>query len=155
MSNIPPKGSIPPNIQRRTRMIVRTDSTMRRAVGGQMIGSNQTGTGTGSGSGSDFRPTVIKKVPPTRRNTTLITLPVWPDRAAAEVTEYENCVWVIVEFPKHTLEQIEWHCEGDVLKIKSVLPSCSYTNQIALPKNRGERVDIKLNNGLFIVKFEK
>lgn len=144
MRSIPPKGSIPPGIRRQE--IVRTNSTMRRTAGLQEeAGQN------------DFRPMIVgHNEPNARRGTALPTLPVWPERTEPEVSGYENRVWVIVELPRHSdISSIEWNEEGDVLSIRSTLFGCPYKNQIALPEDRGERTNIELNNGLFVVTFEK
>lgn len=144
MSNIPPMGSIPPGVRNRQR--VRTDSTMRRTID------------THRRDGSNVKPTIVRNGRQiTRRPTSpQLVLPSWPDRAEPEVIEYENHIWVMVEFPRHPdIRHMKWTEEDDVLSVRSTLLSCPYINQIALPQDRGERVNIKLNNGLFVVTFER
>ena len=144
---IPPKGSIPPNVRQKHK--IRTDSTMRRTISGQMGGPDQTWQ-------NDFNPIAFKPGSAHRPTTApIITMPIWPDRAEPDVIEHENRVWVIVAFPRHKLNQVEWQEQGDMLSVRSKLVGCPYENQIALPQDRGERVDIKLNNGLLVVTFEK
>jgi len=121
--------SIPPHMRNQQR--VRTESTMRRTFGTHR-------------NGNDFKPTIVRRGrTPTRRTTTPpIILTFWPERAEPEVIGFENRVWVIVQFPRHTIEQIEWSNDDDLLTIKSSISSCSYINKIALPKNRGKRINV-------------
>lgn len=139
MSNIPPRGSIPPNV--RDNSIKRTDSTMRGRIGSVKR----------SGAESNFRPEVVKK-----KSRSTASVSSWPERAEPEVTGDAKNIWVIVEFPRHTdISQVEWEEQEGTLVLQSTLLNCPYTNKIALPEDRGERADIKLNNGLLVVTFEK
>ena len=141
MSSIPPKGSIPPNMRHQQRE--RTDSTLRGTIGRQHR--------------DDLKPSIVRSGEQITRRTVAppLVLRSWPDREDPEIIESENCVWVVVEFPRHRLEQIKWSNDGDLLTIESAIPSCSYINKIALPKNRGKRVKVAWNNGLFVATYER
>jgi len=135
--------SIPPHMRNKQR--VHADSTMRRTIGKHRSYANQ------------VKPTIVKNgsTPARRTVATPLILPSWPDDRADLIIEYENRVWVIVEFPRHTLEQIKWSNDDDLLTIESSFASCSYINKIALPQDRGKRINVTLNNGLFVATFER
>lgn len=149
LRSIPPITSTGPTRSRRMK-----SSTQSIRIGGIGIGGSNTGDAGGTGE-SDW----LRNIQPANRRRSPsphAPLPSFPERAEPEVSEDEKNVWVVVEFPGHSdMSKIKWAEEGDVLSVESTFINCPYTNKIALPQNRGERVDVKLNNGLFIVTFER
>lgn len=77
------------------------------------------------------------------------------ERAEPYIEETDNGLTIIIEFPRHTLEQIQWRKEGTSLIIESAIVTCLYRDEITLPNWVTEPTDIGLSNGFLTIKFTK
>lgn len=79
----------------------------------------------------------------------------FPERAELCVEETDNGLTIVVEFPRHTIEQIQRRKEGTNLIIESAIAACPYRDEITLPDWATETADAKLLNGVLTIKFTK
>lgn len=79
---------------------------------------------------------------------------LFPEQAEPYVEEDNEVLTIIIEFAQHNLEQIQWNVEGSLLIIESAIFICPYHHEIKLPDWAKEPSEVKLHNGLLIIRFE-
>lgn len=88
-------------------------------------------------------------------NRTRQTINLFPEQAEPYVEEDNGILTIIIEFAQHNLEQIRWTVEGNSLMIESAILICPYRQKVRLPDWAKKPSEVKLHNGLLIIKFEK
>lgn len=107
----------------------------------------------GKGTIPEAEPFEKKRSPrPTSQNHVLST---FLERAEPYVEETDRELTIIIEFPGHTLEQIQWHKKDTKLIIESTIITCPYRDEIVLPKWATAPVETNLSNGFFTIRFAK